>query len=54
MYTYLYIVVVTLVQYRVSVHLLNMYVCRVITYSKSKGQSGKVANPARGQLNRDL
>ena len=25
----------------------------VITYSKSKDQPGKVANPARGQLNRD-
>ena len=24
----------------------------VITYSKSKDQPGKVANPARGQLNR--
>ena len=28
------------------------YVCMVITYSKSKDQPGKVANPARGQLNR--
>ena len=28
-----------------------MYVCTVITYSKYKDQSGKVANPARGQLN---
>ena len=26
--------------------------CMVITYSKGKDQSGKVANPARGQLNR--
>ena len=25
-----------------------MHVCIVITYSKSKGQPGKVANPARG------
>ena len=25
----------------------------VITYSKRKGQPGKVANPARGQLNRE-
>ena len=25
----------------------------VITYSKSKDQPGKVANPARGQLNRE-
>ena len=24
------------------------------TYSKSKDQMGKVANPARGQLNRDI
>ena len=30
-----------------------MYVCMVITYSKSKDQPGKVANPARGQLNRE-
>ena len=29
-----------------------MYVCMVITYSKGKDQRGKVANPARGQLNR--
>ena len=29
-----------------------MYVCLVITYSKSKDQPGKVANAARGQLNR--
>ena len=27
-----------------------MYVCMVITYSKSMDQPGKVANPARGQL----
>ena len=30
-----------------------MYVCIVITYSKGKDQPGKVANPARGQLNRE-
>ena len=30
----------------------GMHVCMVITYSKGKDQSGKVANPARGQLNR--
>ena len=30
-----------------------MYVCMVITLSKSKDQPGKVANPARGQLNRE-
>ena len=30
------------------------YVCMVITYSKSSmDQSGKVGNPARGQLNRE-
>ena len=29
-----------------------MYVCMVITYSEGKDQSGKVGNPARGQLNR--
>ena len=32
---------------------LVQYVCMVITYSKSKDQPGKVANPARGQLNRE-
>ena len=33
-----------------------MYValCMVITYSKSMDQPGKVANPARGQLNRKI
>ena len=31
-----------------------MYVCMVITYRKSMGQPGKVANPARGQLNREI
>ena len=30
-----------------------IYVCMVITYSKSKDQPGKVTNPARGQLNRE-
>ena len=30
-----------------------MYVCMVITYSKGKDQLGKVANPARGQLDRE-
>ena len=32
-----------------------MYVCTmvIIYYSRSKDQSGKVANPARGQLNRE-
>ena len=30
-----------------------MYVYMVITYSKGKDQPGKVANPARGQLNRE-
>ena len=29
-----------------------MYVCMVITYSKSKDRPGWVANPTRGQLNR--
>ena len=29
-----------------------MYVCMIITYSKGKDQPGKVANPARGQLDR--
>ena len=29
-----------------------MYVCMAITYIKSMDQPGKVANPARGQLNR--
>ena len=32
-----------------------LYVCMVITYSRVPGmdQPGKVANPARGQLNRE-
>ena len=30
-----------------------LYVCVVITYSKSMDQPGKVANPARGQLVRE-
>ena len=29
------------------------YVCMVIAYSKCMDQPGKVANPARGQLNRE-
>ena len=28
-----------------------MYVCMVITFSKSMDRPGKVANPFRGQLN---
>ena len=32
---------------------IKMYVCMVITYGKGKGQPGKVANPARGKLNRE-
>ena len=31
----------------------TLNVCMVIIYSKSKDQPGKVANPARGQLNRE-
>ena len=30
-----------------------MYGCMVITSSKSMDRPGKVANPARGQLNRE-
>ena len=30
-----------------------MYVGIVVTYSKSKDRPGKIANPARGQLNRE-
>ena len=30
-----------------------MYICVVITYSKGKDQSGKAANPVRGQLTRE-
>ena len=30
-----------------------MYVCMVITYGKNEDQPGKVANPARGKLNRE-
>ena len=29
------------------------HVCMVITYSKSMDQPGKIANPVRGQLNRE-
>ena len=29
----------------------NIFMYGVITYSKGKDQPGKVANPARGQLN---
>ena len=32
---------------------IQQYVCMVITYSKSMDRPGKVANPARGQLNRE-
>ena len=32
---------------------VNVYVCMVITDSKSMDQPGKVADPARGQLNRE-
>ena len=39
--------------YKYSFILQCMYVCMVITYSKGKNQPGKVANPARGQLNRE-
>ena len=35
----------------VSYTYIYMYVCMIITYSKSKDQPGKVANPARGQPN---
>ena len=33
--------------------LVCMYVCMVVTYTKSMDQPGEVANPARGQLNRE-
>ena len=33
--------------------LIQQYICMVITYIKSMDQPGKVANPARGQLNRE-
>ena len=36
-----------------SIPLADGQACMVITYSKSKDQPGKVANPARGQLNRE-
>ena len=32
---------------------MYMYLCIVITYSKSMDRPGKIANPARGQLNRE-
>ena len=34
-------------------HYVDIMVCMVISYSQSKDQPGKVANPARGQLNRE-
>ena len=37
----------------ISHNIVSMYVCMVITYSKSMDQPGKVANPARGQMNRE-
>ena len=37
--------------YSTSQHL--RYACMVITYSKGVDRPGKVANPARGQLNRE-
>ena len=42
-------VVVVVCQYNMSWSC--MYLCMVITYSKGMDQPGKVANPARGQLN---
>ena len=30
-----------------------MYVCMVIIYSRGKDQPGRVAKPARGQLNKE-
>ena len=38
---------------RLSLGHLPGRVCMVITHSKSKDQPGKVANPARGELNRE-
>ena len=35
------------------VYLVCAYVCMVIIHSKCKDQPGKVANHARGQLNRE-
>ena len=51
MYVYMYVCVTTAVCMYVC-----MYVCMhvwPITYSKSKDQPGKVANPARGELNKE-
>ena len=51
--------VLTFVLYTSSIRIaldrwIQQYVCMVITYSKrSMDQPGKVANPARGQLNRE-
>ena len=36
----------------VCIHVVCMYVCMVIRYSKSMDLPGKVAKPARRQLNR--
>ena len=38
---------------QLNVGMLCMYVCIVIIYGKNEDQPGKVANPARGQLNRE-
>ena len=38
---------------KVGLQISSWYVCMVITDSKSMDQPGKVANPARGQLNRE-
>ena len=41
------------VRLELDVQYVCMYVCMAITYGKVKDQPGKVANPARGQLNRE-
>ena len=39
--------------YGLYIFLADIHNSTVIAYSKSKDQPGKVANPARGQLNRE-
>ena len=48
MYVYVYLLKCMSVP---GMYVPGMYVCMVVTYSKSKDQSGEVADPARGQLN---
>ena len=52
MYIHVYLCIYAEAQMRRVTNVCNN-VCMVITYSKKMDQPGKVANPARGQLNRE-